>query len=210
MLQERDFVPPRDHSSSDIVSLCAVSFLLCSLSLTVNSSLFSARHRIPFIFTSTSLVLEPDAYGSMKRLGESWVKALKIGKIVRLWNVYSQSSETARHARQTITRGWNIIAHIANSFFWYFVLFLFWSPLIPFSPIFCSFLETPSRLVWRVTSSLIGRTHAQRKERWRHSPMEQSDDRLENNQRNVITGGRGEGRHCVNMPSHWRTSCFSR
>jgi hypothetical protein len=33
-------------------------------------------------------VLEPDAYGTMKRAGEAWVKALKLGKIVRLWNVY--------------------------------------------------------------------------------------------------------------------------
>lgn len=48
------------------------------------------RHHIPFLFTSTSLVLEPDSYGSMKRAGEIWIQALKLGKIVRLWNVYGE------------------------------------------------------------------------------------------------------------------------
>ena len=47
-----------------------------------------ALHRIPFLFSSTSLVAEPDAYGSMKRLGESWVASLRIGRIARLWNIY--------------------------------------------------------------------------------------------------------------------------
>lgn len=47
-----------------------------------------SKHRIPFIFTSSYLQAQPTSYGTVKRLGEAWMKALGVGKIVRLWNIY--------------------------------------------------------------------------------------------------------------------------
>lgn len=44
--------------------------------------------QVPFLFTSSYLQGQPNAYGSVKRLGEAWIKGLGIGKIVRLWNIY--------------------------------------------------------------------------------------------------------------------------
>lgn len=63
------------------------------------------RNRIPFLFSSTSLVAEPDAYGSIKRLGEAWVKALRLGKIARLWNIYGPEP-LAPHRRSHVLADW--------------------------------------------------------------------------------------------------------
>jgi nucleoside-diphosphate-sugar epimerase len=53
------------------------------------------RHNIPFIFTSSYLHSQESAYGSIKRLGEQWIKFMinkddlqPLGKIARLWNIY--------------------------------------------------------------------------------------------------------------------------
>jgi len=46
------------------------------------------KTKIPFIFTSSYLQSSPGSYGSIKRLGESWISALGFGKISRLWNIY--------------------------------------------------------------------------------------------------------------------------
>lgn len=46
------------------------------------------ERELPFLFTSSYLQGQPNAYGSIKRLGEAWIKGLGIGKIVRLWNIY--------------------------------------------------------------------------------------------------------------------------
>lgn len=87
-----DAISPRGVShrfiSGPLPSRCVFLLLL---------SFLPGLHQIPFIFTSTSLVLEADAYGTTKRVGESWVKAMKLGKIVRLWNAYGQrTGERAR------------------------------------------------------------------------------------------------------------------
>jgi len=50
---------------------------------------YISRHAIPFLFSSSSLVADPESYGTMKRLGESWIKAMGMGKIARLWNIYN-------------------------------------------------------------------------------------------------------------------------
>ena len=63
---------------------CLTAVCMCCCALSIRPG----QRRIPFLFSSTSLVAEPDAYGTMKRLGESWVKALHLGKIARLWNIY--------------------------------------------------------------------------------------------------------------------------
>jgi len=65
----------------------------------------TGRNRIPFLFSSTSLVAEPDAYGSIKRLGEAWVKALRLGKIARLWNIYGPEP-LAPHRRSHVLADW--------------------------------------------------------------------------------------------------------
>lgn len=65
----------------------------------------AGRNRIPFLFSSTSLVAEPDAYGSIKRLGEAWVKALRLGKIARLWNIYGPEP-MAPHRRSHVLADW--------------------------------------------------------------------------------------------------------
>ena len=60
---------------------------------------YLAKRKIPFLFTSSYLqaqvfyflikwIIKPTAYGAVKRLGERWVESLKIGRSVRLWNVY--------------------------------------------------------------------------------------------------------------------------
>lgn len=46
------------------------------------------ERKIPFIFTSSYLQGQPNAYGTIKRLGEAWMKTLGLGKVVRLWNIY--------------------------------------------------------------------------------------------------------------------------
>jgi len=46
------------------------------------------RTKTPFIFTSSSLQGQYTSYGSVKRLGENWIKSLGFGKIARLWNIY--------------------------------------------------------------------------------------------------------------------------
>jgi len=47
-----------------------------------------AKRRIPFVFTSSYLQSQATSYGSIKRLGEGWIKAIGFGKSVRLWNIY--------------------------------------------------------------------------------------------------------------------------
>jgi len=66
---------------------------------------FPDRHRLPFLFSSTSLVGDPDTYGSLKRLGESWVRALRLGRIARLWNVYG-AEPAAPHWRSHVLADW--------------------------------------------------------------------------------------------------------
>jgi len=46
------------------------------------------ERKVPFVFTSSYLQGQPNAYGSIKRLGEAWIKGLDHGKVVRLWNIY--------------------------------------------------------------------------------------------------------------------------
>jgi len=46
------------------------------------------KTKIPFVFTSSYLQSSPDAYGSIKRVGEAWISTLGSGKIARLWNIY--------------------------------------------------------------------------------------------------------------------------
>lgn len=46
------------------------------------------RHPMPFIFTSSYLQSQSTSYGSVKRLGEAWIKALGFGRTARLWNAY--------------------------------------------------------------------------------------------------------------------------
>jgi nucleoside-diphosphate-sugar epimerase len=51
---------------------------------------------IPYLFTSSYLQSQETAYGSIKRLGEQWIKAANeesatqqmTGRVVRLWNIY--------------------------------------------------------------------------------------------------------------------------
>jgi nucleoside-diphosphate-sugar epimerase len=47
-----------------------------------------AARRVPFVFTSSYLQHQHTPYGAVKRLGEQWVGALGVGRVVRLWNVY--------------------------------------------------------------------------------------------------------------------------
>ncbi len=47
-----------------------------------------ARTRTPYVFTSSYLQSQNTAYGSVKRLGEAWIKALGFGRSARLWNIY--------------------------------------------------------------------------------------------------------------------------
>jgi len=63
------------------------------------------RHRLPFLFSSTSLVGDPDTYGSLKRLGESWLRALRLGRVARLWNVYG-AEPLAPHWRSHVLADW--------------------------------------------------------------------------------------------------------
>jgi len=49
-----------------------------------------SSRRIPFIFTSSSLQSQESGYGTIKRLGEQWIRASGFGKSVRLWNVYGK------------------------------------------------------------------------------------------------------------------------
>lgn len=67
----------------------AALFAHRSLSRSPRCRCISGRHKLPFLFTSTSLVTEPDSYGSMKRVGEAWLRAMRQGKVARLWNIYA-------------------------------------------------------------------------------------------------------------------------
>ena len=48
---------------------------------------FLEKEGLPFLFVSSQMVGSPGAYGTTKKLGEEWTKALG-GVIARLWNVY--------------------------------------------------------------------------------------------------------------------------
>lgn len=52
---------------------------------------YLTSRNIPYLFTSSYLQSQPTSYGSVKRLGESWISAAgseSLGKTVRLWNIY--------------------------------------------------------------------------------------------------------------------------
>jgi len=46
------------------------------------------HRKIPYIFTSSYLQTQPNAYGAVKRLGEAWIKSVNVGRVVRFWNIY--------------------------------------------------------------------------------------------------------------------------
>jgi len=51
---------------------------------------FLRNRRIPFLFSSSYLQAQPSPYGTIKRLGEAWIRAQRWGKIVRFWNIYGE------------------------------------------------------------------------------------------------------------------------
>jgi nucleoside-diphosphate-sugar epimerase len=65
----------------------------CELSLRVFDAL--ARHRKPFVFTSSQLTVVPNAYGVTKLLAENWSRQLG-GKVARLWNTYGWEQPDVR------------------------------------------------------------------------------------------------------------------
>lgn len=54
-----------------------------------------ARTRRPFLFTTSQLAGEPDAYGLTKLLAEHWARQLG-GRVARLWNTYGWERPDAR------------------------------------------------------------------------------------------------------------------
>jgi len=44
--------------------------------------------QLPFIYTSSYLQNEAMPYGTVKRLGEMWVRHMELGRTVRLWNIF--------------------------------------------------------------------------------------------------------------------------
>mmetsp|Transcript_7840 Transcript_7840/g.20372 ORF Transcript_7840/g.20372 Transcript_7840/m.20372 type:complete len:310 (-) Transcript_7840:584-1513(-) len=73
---------------------------------------FLKEKNIPFLFTSSYLSVEDSAYGSIKRVGEAWTKAIEGGRSVRFWNVYGheenigmKSHVVADWASQCVEKG---------------------------------------------------------------------------------------------------------
>lgn len=49
-----------------------------------------AERQVPFVFSSSYLQHHDSAYGTIKRLGEQWIKTLEHGRIARMWNIYGK------------------------------------------------------------------------------------------------------------------------